>query len=458
MMNRPDRTGTSSVSGSWSDSISLGLAPFHAACKMKSMIRSFFTPTFVLTIILSFLISGCGKAKVDSPTNTDIVAAVRISPDGTDAAEPAIAADANGNIFVVYVEHAGKAADVFVQRLDPSGKAAGERVRVNPVSGEAKAWKGDPPTIAVAPDSTIYIGWTQMLADRSAKGNDLMLSSSRDGGRTFGDPVKVNDDAKPASHGMHSLAVDKDGHVYMAWLDERNIDTKAHVTETSMKEMHHEDAEPNSEVYYSVSVDGRRTFGANKKIAAEVCPCCKTSLLAAADGTIYVGWRQVLEGDHRHIAIAHSNDAGQTFSDGVIVSDDNWQINACPVSGAALSSSGDGLLDVLWYTAGAAGQAGTYFARSADGGKTFGSRILVSNEATGGTPVLLERNGEAFAIFTADVDDLAIAKWEGTPATKIRQTKIADAGLPASANSNGKIFSTFVRDAGGKTSVWLTSS
>src|SRR3982750_4000429 len=106
---------------------------------------------------------------------------------------------------------------------------------------------------AIAPDNTIYIGWTRKFADENAKGNDLLLSASHDGGKTFGEPVKVNDDTKPASHGMHSLAVDKQGRVYLPWLDERNVTQPPHLMNMEGGAVHREEAEPNSEVFYSYS-------------------------------------------------------------------------------------------------------------------------------------------------------------------------------------------------------------
>jgi Neuraminidase (sialidase) len=109
------------------------------------------------------------------------------------------------------------------------------------------------------------------------------LSVSKNGGQTFDSPVKINDDEQPASHGMHSMAIDDKGRIFSAWLDERNIKFEDKPTDS---EMHHDDAEPNSEVFYSVSEDGGKTFAANEKIASDVCPCCKTAVLAAPDGTV----------------------------------------------------------------------------------------------------------------------------------------------------------------------------
>ena len=408
---------------------------------------------------VAVLFGGCSRTAApagnrEAPAanrETAEVLPIRVSGEGVEASEPAVARDASGAIFVVYVEHSDKKADVFLQKLDASGKAAGDKVRVNPNLGEAKAWQGDPPTIAVGRDNTIYIGWTRNSTEKDLKGNDLLLSASLDGGRTFGEPARVNDDAKPASHGMHSLAIDKTGRIYLAWLDERNVHSQPHMMNMAGAAMHHEEAaEPNSEVFYSYSTDGGKTFAANRKIASDVCPCCKTTLLAADDGTVYAAWRQVLRHDHRHIAVASSSDGGDSFSEGVIVSDDNWQIHACPVSGAALAADGAKTLDVVWYTAGEAGQAGVYFARSSDGGKSFGPRILVSNEAGGGTPVLLERDGRSTAVFQALDGGTFTAKWSGTPASSLNITKTAKASVPAAANG----VSAFVSE--GK--VWVVMS
>jgi hypothetical protein len=377
---------------------------------------------------------------------------VRISPEGAQAAEPAIAADVNG-AFVVFVEHLGDSADVFIVKVDQSGRPLDQKARVNPNAGEAKAWRGDPPTVAIGSNGAVYIGWTRAIKD--AKGTDLVLSVSNDGGRSFGEPVKINDDSKPASHGMHSLAVDADGQVHVAWLDERNIKAGHAATKTAGAAMHNEAAEPNSEVFYSVSQDGGKTFSTNKKIAVEVCPCCKTSLLAAPDGTIYISWRQVLEGDLRHIAVAHSSDGGESFSEAAIVSDDQWEIHACPVSGAAMASPAPNVLEVLWYTHGNSGPPGLYFAPSMDGGKTFGPRKLLNDDMIGGTPVLLRPQEMATAVFTDSDGKITKSTWQEANPGELTTSAIAEGSVPCSAYCNGKLLTAFTQNTAGKSEVWL---
>jgi hypothetical protein len=380
-----------------------------------------------------------------------------VSAPGADAAEPAVASDAAGNISLAYVVHnADKTADLFFQRFGPDSKPLGEKVRVNPAPGTVKAWRGDPPTVRVAGDGAVFIGWTVKVESAQKSASDLILSVSRDNGKSFEAPVRVNDDTAPASHGMHSLELGADGRVYAAWLDERNVKAgSAHTgaPRTAASMFHHqEEVEPNSEVFFAVSADGGKTFSPNKKLASEVCPCCKTSMAAGPDGKLYISWRQVLPGGFRHIAVASTSDNGGAFSPRVIVSDDKWKINACPVSGAALSATVNDRVTVSWYSAGDAGEAGLYTTWSKDGGKTFEERSLVSAEAVSGTPVLVmdPQSRDTSGVFAGKDNNVRIHSMNG-------EETISDAGLPAAAFAGGRTIVVFVRTEGEKRSVLLKS-
>src|SRR5919205_537434 len=89
---------------------------------------------------------------------------VRVSGSG---AEPSVAAAEDGSAYVAWVAHgADKTADVWLARFDREGRPVAEAARVNPSEGEATAWRGDPPDVAVAPDGTVYVAWT--ARDRGA--------------------------------------------------------------------------------------------------------------------------------------------------------------------------------------------------------------------------------------------------------------------------------------------------
>lgn len=444
---------------------------------MNRIYRTFKAGFAAAAMLFLAACAGSRPAGVNGPAAESVrPGAVRVSAE-TDASEPAIAADKDGNVYVVYVEHAdGGTADVFLQKYGKDLGPAGQRVRVSP-DGTAKTWRGDPPAAAIGPDGSVYVSWTRSV--KGSRGVDLVVSASRDGGQTFEPPVKVNDDTKPASHGMHSLAVGSDGRVYVAWLDERNVRplaqtarvgdmlppvdlpagyefVRAHNGKDHAKDKPAptpnettEESEPNSEVFFSLSTDGGKSFAANKKIASDVCPCCKTSLLVAADGRLYLSWRQVLAGDLRHIAVASTTDGGGSFGERVIVSDDQWQLHACPVSGPAMSES-NGKLTVTWYTAGNAGEAGLYSADSLDKGKSFGPRRLISSQAAAGTPI---RFGSMNAcVYATGDNDVVISD------IRNRNENIEDATVPAAAFSNGSIVTAFVRHEGNKRAVWMVSA
>lgn len=423
------------------------------------------TPTLKLSlimacVILSLLASGCARragqtsdaAAAQSATNS--LQTVRVSSTDADAAEPVAMTAPDGSIYVAWVEHRqNNEADVMLARFNDAGQMQGAPARVNPSPGSATAWRGDPPTVVVASDGVVYVGWTARVEPASAHADDLYLSASRDGGRTFAAPVKVNDDEKPAVHGMHSLAVAPDGRVYLAWLDERSV---AQPRPSEIAEGHH--MESNREVYAAYSSDGGKTFSHNLRVATDACPCCKTALAIGPDGRLYVGWRQVLPGDYRHIAVASSTDGGETFSPPVIVSDDRWQIAGCPVSGPALAVAAGGALRVIWYSEGQAGEAGLYWSESADGGHTFTPRRLLSGGPASGTPILLAGGGKtSTAIWGAaggDAARLMTMTFDGD-ARPAPNTLAANSELPSAAAHEGKLFIAYISKSGGRRAVWL---
>jgi hypothetical protein len=131
----------------------------------------------------------------------------------------------------------------------------------------------------------------------------------------------------------------------------------------------HDPTLPGSEVRVARSVDGGRSFGASTVAASDVCPCCRTSIVAAADGRVFVAYR-VTADNIRNIAVARSLDGGRSFDTAVPVHDDGWRIDGCPHAGASLALDADGTLHVAWYT-GAADRQGIWYAYSRDDARSF---------------------------------------------------------------------------------------
>jgi hypothetical protein len=403
----------------------------------------------LLLIGLALLaVTGC-KHVAATRDNATPPQPVQISAAGIDAAEPATAAASDGSFYVAWVNHDAKQADVMLAHFNHKAEPLGSPVRVNREPGAATAWRGDQPSVAVAPNGSVYVLWTLKVEAGDKHGTDIYLSTSTDRGQSFTSEVKVNDDKAPGAHGMHSLAVAKDGRIYAAWLDERNV----HAPMPSTKaEGHH--MESNRDLYIAFSTDGGHTFSANQKVASDACPCCKTALTVAADGTLYAGWRQVLPGSYRHIAVASSTDGGAKFSAPVIVSDDRWMLQGCPVSGPSLSvDAASGSLKVIWYAAGENGAPGVYFAESKDKAHSFSARQLLSQENVRGTPALAVGSDNVIALWqSADVPNAKMREL-GTTGTVL--SVAANAELPAGTFSNDRLFVAYIGKEKEKRSIWL---
>lgn len=415
-------------------------------------------PAIITTIALALALAGCARqATQDASQTADADASVkpvRVSAEYADAAEPSIAPALDGTTFIAWVEHLpNKEANVMLAHLDREGRPTAAPVRVNPNGGEATAWRGDPPAVAVGADGTVYVGWTARVASERGHATDLYLSASRDEGKTFEPPVKVNDDGKKVTHGMHSLAVGRDERVYVLWLDERNVVMPPPGKDG--KKMEHMEA--NREVFFAASANGGRSFSHNLRLGKEACPCCKTALAVGADDRVYASWRQVLPGEFRHIALAYSGDGGATFSQPTIVSDDRWMTASCPVSGPALSAHGaSGTIRAVWYTEGDKGAPGLYWAESRDGGQTFSeSRPLAPGQARG-NPLLL---------MSVAMGTTAVWESEETGSSRVMYAPLADkAGaaplvasgeLPAAAVSGDRLFVGYISRVNDRRSIWV---
>jgi len=103
------------------------------------------------------------------------------------------------------------------------------------------------PAVAVAPDGTLYVAWTDFPAgtctaldqvgDFACSNSDVRLSVSRDSGKKWTAPAKVNDDTGQSDQFYPWIAAHPDGLLSLSWLDRRldpnNVNYNAFYTNTS---------------------------------------------------------------------------------------------------------------------------------------------------------------------------------------------------------------------------------
>ncbi|MEP6764769.1 MAG: sialidase family protein [Gemmatimonadaceae bacterium] len=209
-----------------------------------------------------------------------------------------------------------------------------------------------PPKLAYANDSVLYASYLiTKLAKNSKPQTALRFVSSVDGGKTFGAPVTVTPGEAFGSYDDQALLATSSGTVWLSWIADGTGDT--------------------SHVYFAKSSDAGKSWSQPRALDLDAsCSCCKTSFATGPHGELYVAWRKRFAGDVRDVVVATSVDDGATWSKPVRVYADEWQVNYCTDAGPSLKVSRNGTVHIAWYT-GRLGRAGTQYAQSSDGAKTF---------------------------------------------------------------------------------------
>ena len=266
---------------------------------------------------------------------------------------PSVRIDDKGRISLAWVEEDKDIRTVLYAGTEQSGGPLGTPVKVNHPT-EAPYMRQEAPALEVVGDD-VFLTWAlthpKLTADKPFS-NELRLSRSKDGGKTFLPSILVNDDEQVIGHSFDSLHVAPDGVVHMAWIDGR-------------------EGKKESGTFATRSTDHGRTVAKNLKLDENTCVCCRTSMTSSPDGTLYVAWRKVLPGELRETVIARSTDGGQTFSAPVIVGHDKWQFPGCPHRPASVGTDRLGRLYVVWYTEGVDEIPSVFLAYSDDRGNSF---------------------------------------------------------------------------------------
>jgi hypothetical protein len=269
---------------------------------------------------------------------------------------PFTISDNRGGFYVSYVERSKGEANVML-RHSADGKSFSAPVRVNDLQGDAAVRNENPPKVAASTNGDIYVCWAN---ERARWKGDVKFARSTDGGKTFSRSITINSDAgqEPRGHAFQSISVDRKGRLYIAWIDERNKRAD----------------DRGAEIWMSTSDDGGKTFARDRKILSDVCECCRTNIQIDSAGRLFLSYRTVPPDGpmYRDIIVARSQDGGKTFSI-TRVSEDAWEINACPVSGPALCIDTLDRITVVWFT-GNEQQPGLYYAMSADHGGSYSLR------------------------------------------------------------------------------------
>jgi hypothetical protein len=252
-----------------------------------------------VTIMLPFLLLLAVEIQPGVPVNGDQAVELR---------QPQLAS-AHGQVAMTY----GSGSTVYFASSADGGRSFGRAVKVADVPALALG-RHRGPRIAILSDAIVIAA----VSGNNASQGDLLVWRSMDKGKTWQRGSAINDVRGAAREGLHSLAADRSGNLFAAWLDLREKGTR---------------------LYGSRSTDGGLTWSRNIPIYVSpdgtICQCCDPSVAIDEKGETWVMWRNALNGS-RDLYLAHTSD-GVHFSAAQKLGEGTWKLEACPMDGGGVT-------------------------------------------------------------------------------------------------------------------------
>jgi hypothetical protein len=241
-----------------------------------------------------------------------MIATAKAAPpvDLGDGRQPRLAIASDGSMYAVVGRDDG---GVYWMGSTDNGTSWSSPARVESLKGKIPLGMRRGPRIVVVGDSIV------ITAVVGAKGNgqdgDLVAVRSTDRGKSWSEPVAISDAPAAAREGLQTIVSDGKSRLAAAWLDLRD---------------------GNTVVMSSVSTDLGRTWQKNLVVYrspdGHVCECCHPSAAFDSDGTLYVMFRNWLQGN-RDMYLAASRDGGLSFSPADKLGRESWLLRGCPMDG-----------------------------------------------------------------------------------------------------------------------------
>ncbi|MCC7263096.1 MAG: exo-alpha-sialidase [Candidatus Latescibacteria bacterium] len=241
--------------------------------------------------------------------------------------QPQAAVDATGVLHLLYFAGEPGGGDLFYLRRAPGAGAFSAPVPVNSRPRSAIAI-GTIRGGHLAVGQRVHVAWMGVGTEVS----QMCYARSESLGQSF-EPQRDLIHTAFGLDGGGSLAADGAGQVYVSW----------HAGQ---------EGEEKRRVWMARSTDEGQTFTAETRanpIETGACGCCGMRAAAGPEGTLDLLYRAATGKVHRDMHLLVSADQGRSFSDLPV---HPWELNACPMSSAALTPLPGGQTLLAWETAG----------------------------------------------------------------------------------------------------------
>jgi hypothetical protein len=339
------------------------------------------------------------------------------------AAQPDLVRAPDGSLLLSWIETEGEGHALKFARY---GNGAWSEVKQIARGNDWFVNWADTPHLAVTPDGALWAHWLKKSA-KAPYAYDVALVRSGDEGRTWSQPVLVNDDGTPTEHGFVSLWPAARDRLGIAWLDGRDSGGgHGHGS--------HEGHGGGAMTLRASLFDALLKREGEREIDTMTCDCCQTDVALGGRGPLLV-YRDRTPDEIRDIAITRLQ--GDAWTPAHAVHADGWKMPACPVNGPAVAADGDAAL-VAWYTA-AGDMPALKLARSNDAGDTFAAPLTVDKgmPVQGRVDLALDADGAWMLWMREDagVQSLHLARY--TPDLAREQQRVEVARLQGRGRATG---------------------
>ncbi len=247
---------------------------------------------------------------------------------------------------------------LYVDASDDGGTTYGAPVAVTPQPQPILVRAEDRPSLAVDGGGTVYVLYTAGAHEASVN----YLVHSADGGSHFSAPLPLRNPSDRSRHYQASMVVTSEGQLYVFWNSEYGQEAGAAETQGAA-------------LYYATGNRPAASRWSSRKLAERLCNCCRVAVDLDVDDLPVVLARFVYADqvrDHGMLKASPSRLLAEPWR----VTEDDWQTDACPMHGPALSIAHDGRYHIAWFTQGRRRQ-GLYYAHSDDQGKHYSTPMAL---------------------------------------------------------------------------------
>jgi hypothetical protein len=293
--------------------------------------------TRLATAIAAAVLAGQFAVAAGAGVGSDVV--IRRVPNGGIKASAAV--DRTGTLHLIYYTGDPAHGDVMYVTSGDGGATFSPPLRVNSQPSSAMgASSARGPHLALGKNGRVHSIWMgsskatprgplnpAMPADSPYNGTPLLYSQLDPVAKAF-TPQRNLMTTTIALDGDSSIASDEAGRVYVVW----------HGQVPGGK------GEKDRGVWVARSKDDGATFGPEQNAitgSTGVCACCGLTAQADAKGSVAILYRAATENIHRGMRLLLSKDQGEYFTNTQL---DEWKIESCPMSTAALALTPSGFV------------------------------------------------------------------------------------------------------------------